>query len=367
MKKVLTIIVTLAILMNIFSVPVMASTTDQVQVKRLSGNDRYETAIKIANELAGVSGINLSQGDKLQAVILASGNNWPDAITGAPLAREYNAPILLLNTTVKSSNQTFDYMQKHVSKDAKVIILGGTGVVPIEFTEHLEKLGYNAIEQIGGSDRYETSLMIAKKLTNTTKYAYLVSGDNFYDALNASSDASNEKSPILLVSSKQGLNQQQEEYLKTFKMTEIMVPVITVGEIKDATKSFYEKAGVKQNLYAGDNRYATNMTFERYHGRDSRLFVTTGENYPDALTGAVLVGTLGGFLILTEPNGLPQETELGLSELAYFHHNPERWPDESQRFYAYLYVLGGEGAVTSGVESQIVNILNSDGQINPNK
>ena len=367
MKILLILPIILGLLLNIVLVnPVMADTSNQVQVKRLWGQDRYETAIKIADELATQLKIDFSKGQKFQAVVLASGNNWPDAIAGAPLAKQYNAPILLLDTIPGSecSQKTWDYIQAHVAKSTQIFILGGTGVVPTSFTNYLTTLGFskNNIEQIGGVDRNETSLLIAKKLENKNNLVYVVSDENFYDALNAASDAANHAAPILLVSPK-GIAMSQQTYIKTFPLHQYSVPVITVGELASEMSSFYSDAGVRPNIYSGENRYETNLKFEGRHARDTNLLLSTGLDYPDALAGAVLAGSFygGGFIVLTDPNTLQPETLIELNDLAYYEHNPIQWPDPSRRFYPTLYVLGGSGAVSDSVLNQVQQVLNSDG------
>ncbi|KJR45615.1 N-acetylmuramoyl-L-alanine amidase [Desulfosporosinus sp. I2] len=51
----------------------------------MAGFDRFETASKIAKS-------GWTQSDY---AILAYGGNYPDALSSAPLAKKYNAPILL--------------------------------------------------------------------------------------------------------------------------------------------------------------------------------------------------------------------------------------------------------------------------------
>lgn len=364
MKKLLAVIMTLGLFLGA-TAPVMADTTNQVQVKRLWGQDRYETATKIADELASQLNISFSSGQQFQAVVLASGNNWPDAIAGAPLARQYNAPILLLNTTPADSQTTWNYLNAHVSKNAKVFILGGTGVVPTTFTDYLVTLGYVRanVEQLGGADRNETSLLIAKKLNNKMGMAYLVSDSNFYDALSIASSAANYQSPILLTSISNGLTTAQRAFCDTFKIYNGNSPLVTVGELGSSIAQIYPNAAL--NIVSGNNRYDTNNKLERWHARDTSIFLATGLDYPDALAGAVLAGTLywGGFIVLTDSHVLQPETNTELNDLAYFEHNPERWPNASDRFYPTLYVLGGAGAVSDEVVNQAQQILNSNGSM----
>jgi len=72
------LIVTMVSTMLTFN-SVQASTTGSTIIShRISGDDRYSTA---------------------DTVIIASGENFPDALCAAPLSKQYNAPILLSRIT----------------------------------------------------------------------------------------------------------------------------------------------------------------------------------------------------------------------------------------------------------------------------
>ncbi|MFP3441662.1 cell wall-binding repeat-containing protein, partial [Pantoea sp. SIMBA_133] len=65
--------------------PVLAKIQFKNKVERISGKDRYKTAIEVSK--AGW--------EKSDTVVLARGDEYPDALAGAPLAYKYDAPILL--------------------------------------------------------------------------------------------------------------------------------------------------------------------------------------------------------------------------------------------------------------------------------
>ena len=56
-----------------------------VKVERLAGKNRYETSVKISKDYGAIGG----------KVIVASGENYADALSGSPLSGEIDAPILL--------------------------------------------------------------------------------------------------------------------------------------------------------------------------------------------------------------------------------------------------------------------------------
>lgn len=65
--------------------PALTFANTSPTITRLAGFDRFETASKIAKS-------GWTQSDY---AILAYGGNYPDALSSAPLAKKYNAPILL--------------------------------------------------------------------------------------------------------------------------------------------------------------------------------------------------------------------------------------------------------------------------------
>lgn len=85
-------------------------------ITRLGGVNRIATALEIADEFRGDS--------RLNAVILASANNFPDALAGISLCSKYNAPILLVN--LSNPNVQKYYIANNKKKN--LYVLGSTGV-----------------------------------------------------------------------------------------------------------------------------------------------------------------------------------------------------------------------------------------------
>lgn len=363
MKKLMVVFLAVALLLGIIPLQVSAVTNGQTTVTRLWGQNRYTTATAIADKLASQLGIDFTQGQQFQNVVIASGNNWPDAIAGAPLASQNNAPILLVDSPdpdSQYSNITWDYISQHVNKSGKAFILGGTGVMPPNFKEKLVSLGFaeSNIQQLGGKDRNETSLIISKHLNNALNMAYLVSDANFYDALTVASDASsNPQNPVILISNS-GVSSEIKNYLDGLKT------IITVGDIGASIEGIYARG--TEVIKMGKNRYETNSKISGRHVRDESVLLARGDDYPDALAGAVLAGLVhgDGYIILTDTNTLQPETITELNDFAYYEHNPQRWPNASDRIYPNLIVLGGSGAVSEQVVTQVQQILDSDGYPN---
>ncbi|MDY5436328.1 cell wall-binding repeat-containing protein [Peptostreptococcus porci] len=157
------------------------------KVSRLSGMDRYETSVKIAQ----VTGS--------KDLILVNGDLFPDSLTASGIALLNNRSILLVKSN-EIPQSVKDYIKK--INPNSITIIGGNKSVD-DRLEKESKLFTNNVKRISGRDRYETSLEVAKQFTNL-KNLVVASGDNFSDALSASSIAGKLKAPILLVDGKKG-------------------------------------------------------------------------------------------------------------------------------------------------------------------
>lgn len=97
------------------------------QITRLNGTDRYETSVKIADQLKVKSGT---------PIVLAYGGNYPDALSISSIVAEMQYPILLvqkdgLNDEVKNEIAAI--------KPSKVYIIGGEGVISSAVESQVEQ------------------------------------------------------------------------------------------------------------------------------------------------------------------------------------------------------------------------------------
>ncbi|AEE95448.1 S8 family serine peptidase [Mahella australiensis] len=88
-----------------------------IQTKRLAGPDRYATAVEIANHF-GKTGFS--------EIMLATGGNFPDALSGAAFAAQRGMPIILVPPR-GIKDEVVDYAAQ--SRLARVYVAGGTGAV----------------------------------------------------------------------------------------------------------------------------------------------------------------------------------------------------------------------------------------------
>ncbi|WP_187441969.1 cell wall-binding repeat-containing protein [Sutcliffiella horikoshii] len=288
--------------------------------KRISGAERYSTA----NEIA------LEGWDKAETIVVASGQNFPDALAGAPLAFKLDAPILL---TKKDSlpDQTMQMIKKLGAK--KVILLGGTGAVSENVQKSIEAIQGVKVERINGATRYETAAKIAEHLGGSPEKAVIANGSNFPDALAIAPYAAKNGYPILLI--KEKADTINEPTAKLLRDKEIKSTIVAGGT--SAVTDAVLKALPGADRISGKDRYATSVEIiKELNLPTENIYTATGRSFADALTGSVLAAKKGTSILLVDDKERTVVSELVSSKNL---HN--------------FQVLGGRSAVND----QALNLL----------
>ncbi|PRY12993.1 cell wall-binding repeat-containing protein [Kineococcus rhizosphaerae] len=97
----------------------LAARTTGSAPTRIAGADRYDTSSAVAAKVF----------PKATTVVLATGDNFPDALAGVPAAAVNAAPILLLPQTCFPAS-TFDYLSTFTEGVSEIILGGPTAVTP---------------------------------------------------------------------------------------------------------------------------------------------------------------------------------------------------------------------------------------------
>ena len=175
---------------------------DANKVQRIWGRDRYVTSSELAYEIDRLTG-------KVNKAIIASGENFPDALATAPLGSKEIAPILLV---------TRNQMDKKVSKALKdlninkVYVAGGQNSVSKKLEAQLPQV----IRRFSGQDRYETAILVASYTYPESKEVFVASGETFPDALVIGPVCARRKAPILL--SKSTPVKSTDDYIEKSKI-----------------------------------------------------------------------------------------------------------------------------------------------------
>jgi putative cell wall-binding protein len=247
---------------------------------RIAGADRWATAVEVSQK----------GWDNASIVVLANGRNYPDALAGVPLAHALGGPILLTEANELVAATKAEIIRLGA---AKVVLLGGTGVISAKVADELTGMGL-AVERLSGDDRFETAAAIAAKVAPTgVDTVVLASGRGFADALAVASYAAVEGYPILLTE-KNSLPAATKKAIEDLGATHVIV-VGGTGVIADSAVAGLP--GVKR--VSGSNREATSVALAKhFEPQTNKFFLATGDGFADAITGAVLAAQEGTGILL---------------------------------------------------------------------
>ena len=136
---------------------------DGYDTDRISGGDAYATAVSVAEQIGPTTGQPGSYGRHGRTVLVATGENFADALALGPLAYDGQHPVLL--TPRAELHVEVAGFLRSAGAD-HVIIAGGTAAVNRSVEEAIEDLGIS-VQRLAGDDRYETATAIAEELVDS--------------------------------------------------------------------------------------------------------------------------------------------------------------------------------------------------------
>jgi putative cell wall-binding protein len=256
---------------------------------RLGGADRYETSTEVAYK----------HYNTVDAVVIANGENFVDALTAVPLAKALGAPILL--TPAEGLHPAvFEYLLTRNPAPARAFVIGGENAVSAQVIEDLQRVRIptDGITRVSGEDRYATSVAVSRALGEVTGQeatkAVIATGERFPDVLAAGPVAANygeDQAPVpLLLTPQAQLDQRVADFIFETGISETL---ITGGEaavssaVEDALPSPTRVAGVERTETAAK---LADLLAQLRGEETTRVTVATAENFPDAM----VVGAPGG-------------------------------------------------------------------------
>lgn len=254
-------------------------------VTKLAGSNRYATAALVSKQcFPSIS----------NTVILAAGDSYADSLVSAPLANAFNAPVLL---TYK--DMLPDATVKEMSRlgAAKAYLIGGEGVISKKVEDQLKAKGITPL-RIHSSyvpDRYGTAVYVSANMDIARGKAptdvFIAYANGYADTLAVSSIAAMKNAPILYINGSGLLDGSTKYYLDSIKGTLKNIYIIGgTGVISSKAESTLAPYGTVKRL-SGSNRYETCVAVNNYFSSilsGKSVCLTTGQNYPDALSGGVL-------------------------------------------------------------------------------
>ena len=308
----------------------------EFKVGIVAGQNRYETAVNVAK----ANGAELKIADKSSStdkilnnnIVLVNGTSLVDGLAAAPLAASLNeagtsktddlkqAPILLAKTD-ELPTETKEYIEErasHISKndrkDYVVTLVGGESVLSEELVKEIKDMGFT-VKRLGGDNREETSVAVAKKLTVGTDGIFVVGGNGEADAMSVSAVAASKKMPII-VSKVGSISRDALNYIEENASTS---KIRVIGGEKVVSKADEEKINKvlsKTNAayrIAGENRQATNAAIIKEYYKTGEITGTTGvvlvkdgvakkDELIDALSAANYAASMKAPIVLASSN-----------------------------------------------------------------
>ena len=296
---------------------------DAMPIERISGQDRYGTAYKVADAYKQKLAV-----EKFEAVIVATGKNFADALAGSYLAVRKEAPILLTNGKAANITQLHNYIKENVAAGGTVYILGGEAAVPAA----AEKIQGYEVVRLYGNTRYETNLEILKEAGIAGNELIVATGKNFADSLSASAL----KKPILLVKPGASLSAEQKAIAETAKGGTIYIIGGDGAVSTNIEKELKAYADVERVF--GNTRYETSVAVANtFFEGEKKAVVASAKKFPDGLCGGPLAAAMDAPLILTA-DGKTDAADAYMKENAVTSG----------------YVLGGDGALS---DQTVVNVF----------
>lgn len=280
-------------------------------IKTLAGMNRQETALEVSKEA-------FTADHSAKNIVLVSDYAIADGLAATPFAKQKDAPILLTSKD-GISEDVMKEIKRVLATDGKVFLIGGETVLNQNVESALDSK-YIAYERIGGENRQETSLKIAKKMA-PAKELFITGRYAEADAMSVANVAATKETPILLTNENE-LSKEQAKFVKDQAGTtdayiiggEAKVTSAVDAQVKELVES---NATVKR--IAGERRQETNAKVinEFYKGATvDKIYVAKSDDkgLVDALPAGVLAAKDTTPVILAT-NSLDASQEAVLNKL----------------------------------------------------
>ena len=298
-------------------------------VTRVIGADRYAVSARI-------SATTFDPG--VPVAYVATGEKFPDALSGAPAAGVRGGPVLLVRSTSIPSEVATELTRL---KPQRIVVLGGTASVSSTVLGLLGAYTTGSVTRLTGADRYAVSARIsATTFDPGVPVAYVATGEKFPDALSGAPAAGVRGGPVLLVRSTSIPSEVATE-LTRLKPQRIVVLGGTASVSSTVLGLLGARTTGSVTRLTGADRYAVSarISATTFEPGVPVAYVATGENFPDALSGAPAGGVAGGPVLLVRSTSIPSEVATELTRL-----KPQR-----------IVVLGGTASVSNTVAVQLTS------------
>lgn len=326
--------------------PVTSSAFERytVNVRRVSGNDRYETALKVNQEC-------FSTADK---AILGYGNDFASSLYGAYIGSSTQIPFLL-NDKHGIKGEVLNELKRLGVK--KVYIMGGYNLMDKSIDNTLIASGMKVERVVSRSGYDEAARRVINRIRfgkdrPDTNYKMLINDSKFPDLISAL--------PVLA-----RVNRYAGYTLQSCvgeRPNRNHIYQLIVGGHNSVPKAFKNPCAIKDNDPENTFCISRNDKFSgRFNGKDryetavkvltgyyymqieekptNTAVIVNGEDYPDALASSLMASHHKGVTLLAKKGATTVSEELDYALGAYNLHN--------------VIIIGGENSVTNELQENI--------------
>jgi putative cell wall-binding protein/beta-lactamase class A len=261
-------------------------------VERVGGSNRYATSVAVSKK---------GFPETADVVFIASGENFPDALSAGPAAARHGGPVLLTPRTALP-----DVIRTEIERlnPERIVVVGGTASVSDATVASLEQLAPTT--RSFGGNRFASSLAVVGDAFDTATSAYLTTGSAYPDALAASAAAAAQGAPVILVRGADAdVDTATSALLDELGVTDVKL-IGGTASISAAMEAALKADGLTTTRLSGANRYATSIAIATSAFPDpDRVYIASGTQFPDGLSAASVAGSSGSPLYLSTPDCLP--------------------------------------------------------------
>ncbi|MDQ7095558.1 S8 family serine peptidase [Desulfosporosinus sp. PR] len=300
-----------------------AQNDEQGGTQRFAGATAEETAVQISKATFPTGA---------DTVILAQVNHFQDALAGAPLAYKLQAPILLTSGSSLSPD-----VQEEIQRLAPktICLLGGPAALSAAIELELQQT--YTVKRLYGYTAESTARAIAEELGTKGK-AVIANVNRFQDTLAISAWAARQGVPILLTEA-DALSGDAQTTLKELNVSDTLV----IGGTAVVSSAIEDQLPLPRRINGYTAYDTAAAVLQTYPPSSSKLELATGENFPDALTGAVRAALQGSMVVL-----VPTRSEMPSNLTALLGS----WKGKQ------IEALGGEAVLPDEVVQNVKALLN---------
>lgn len=259
------------------SVPLKGLAGAGTGAPRFAGADRYATNAAVVGAVAPAGGATL---------IIATGDDYPDALVAGALSAKLQAPLLLV---AKDSIAQVGLDVLASLRPSKLVIVGGQAAVSGQLGAQLAQMTGAEVTRLAGVDRFETAARVAD-LWDSATTVFVATGSGYADALAATPAAASQgNAPLLLVQADQ-IPKASADALTRLKPTSVVVvggPSVVSDQASAQVQAVVPQ--VTMSRVFGADRYGTAYALANtYMPNAGGVVLATGTNFPDALSAAPL-------------------------------------------------------------------------------